>query len=174
MIVLATNELGGILFIRTLSSLFELLLWAQLTGMSTLLLSAVCSTGWKTCVTFSADRFVTVVSFRKKCQRRIVNAATKTQHQVQSGLFLNIVVRQCTSVFELLAGENQSLLIRRNSLLVLDLGLDVIDCIGRLNIERNSLARQGLYENLHGISQSESQTKRLLKLCACALLLLDR
>jgi hypothetical protein len=46
----------------------------------------------------------------------------------------------------LLSGEDQSLLVRGNALLVLDLGLDIVDGVGRLNLEGYSLAREGLDE----------------------------
>jgi hypothetical protein len=51
----------------------------------------------------------------------------KTKHQVQSGLFLNVVIREGSAVLQLLAGEDQTLLVRRNTLLVLDLLFDVVD-----------------------------------------------
>ena len=50
----------------------------------------------------------------------------------------------------LLAGEDEALLIGRDALLVLDLGLDVVDGVGGLDVEGDGLARQGLDENLHG------------------------
>jgi hypothetical protein len=61
---------------------------------------------------------------------------------------LNIVIRERATIFQLFARKDQSLLIRRNALLVLDLGLDVFNGVGRLNIERNGLARECLDENL--------------------------
>ena len=42
---------------------------------------------------------------------------------------LNIVIRECAAIFELFAGEDQTLLIRRDALLVLNLGLDIVDCV---------------------------------------------
>ena len=57
---------------------------------------------------------------------------------------LDIVVRQGTAVFELLSGENQALLVGRDALLVLDLALDIVDRVGRFNLECDGLARQGL------------------------------
>ena len=59
---------------------------------------------------------------------------------MKSGLFLNVVVAQGTTVLELLSGEDQTLLIRGDSFLVLDLGLDVIDGIGRLDLKSDGLA----------------------------------
>ena len=41
------------------------------------------------------------------------------------------------------------LLVGRDALLVLDLGLDVLDRVRRLDIERDGLARQRLDEDLH-------------------------
>jgi len=59
---------------------------------------------------------------------------------------LDVVVRQRTAVFELLAGEDQALLVGRDSLLVLDLALDIVDCVGGLDLEGDGLAREGLDE----------------------------
>merc|ERR1712118_392795 len=51
-------------------------------------------------------------------------SAAKAQHQMQSRLFLDVVVRQCTAVIQLLPGEDQALLVRRDALFVLNLSLD--------------------------------------------------
>jgi hypothetical protein len=59
---------------------------------------------------------------------------------------LDVVVRQGASVLELLSGKDQTLLIRGNSLLVLDLGLDIVDSIGGLDLKGDGLARKGLDE----------------------------
>jgi hypothetical protein len=45
---------------------------------------------------------------------------------VESRLLLDVVVRKSAAVLELLAGEDQALLVRGNALLVLDLGLDIV------------------------------------------------
>ena len=45
----------------------------------------------------------------------LLGTSTKTEHQVQGGLLLDVVVRQATSILELLASEDQALLIRGNS-----------------------------------------------------------
>ena len=46
---------------------------------------------------------------------------------MKSGLLLDVVVRESAAVLELLAGEDEALLIRRDAFLVLDLQLDVVD-----------------------------------------------
>ena len=58
-----------------------------------------------------------------------LHASTETKDEVESRLLLNVVIGQSPTVFELLASENQTLLIRRNSFLVLDLALHVVDSI---------------------------------------------
>ena len=45
---------------------------------------------------------------------------------MERSLLLDVVVRQGTAVLELLARENEALLIRGDALLVLNLGLDVV------------------------------------------------
>ena len=56
----------------------------------------------------------------------------------------------------MLPGEDQSLLVRRNPLLVLNLGFDIIDGIGGLDLEGDGLAREGLDEAVISLSVSVS------------------
>ena len=82
---------------------------------------------------------------------------------MESALLLNVVVREGTSILQLLSGEDQALLIRRNSFLVLDLGLDVFNSVRGFNFEGDGLSSEGLDENLHSTTESEHQVKgRLL------------
>jgi len=48
----------------------------------------------------------------------LLSTTTQTEHEVESGLLLDVVVRKGTAVLELLAGEDQALLVWGNSLLV--------------------------------------------------------
>ena len=59
---------------------------------------------------------------------------------------LDIVVGESAAIFKLLSGKDQTLLVGGNTLLVLDLGLDIVDGVGRLHLEGDGLARQGLHE----------------------------
>jgi hypothetical protein len=52
------------------------------------------------------------------------------------------------AVLQLLAGEDQALLIRGDALLVLNLLLNVVDGVGRLHLQGDGLASQSLDENL--------------------------
>ena len=110
----------------------------------------------------------------------LLAATTQAQHQMESGLLLDVVVGQGAAVLKLLASENQALLIRGDSwrranragsekschfgslarlktegkivrngmkvscaltLLVLNLGLDIVDGVRRLHLKGDSLAR---------------------------------
>ena len=57
----------------------------------------------------------------------LLASSTQTEHQVKGGLLLDVVVRKSAGVLQLLSSEDQTLLIWGNSLLVLNLSLDVFD-----------------------------------------------
>ena len=59
---------------------------------------------------------------------------------MKSRLLLDVVVGEGAAVLQLLSGEDQSLLVRWDSFLVLDLALNVVDGVGRLNLEGDGLA----------------------------------
>ena len=59
---------------------------------------------------------------------------------MEGGLLLDVVVGKGTAVLELLSGEDQTLLIRGNSFLVLDLALNVVDGVARLDLKSDGLA----------------------------------
>merc|ERR1711933_669308 len=85
-----------------------------------------------------------------------LHASSESENQMKGGLLLDVVVGEGSSVFQLLSSEDQSLLIWRNSLLVLDLSLDVLNAIGGLDLESDGLAGQSLDEDLHSSSESEN------------------
>ena len=67
---------------------------------------------------------------------------------MKGGLLLDVVVTQGTTILKLLSSEDKSLLVRWDTLLVLDLGLDILNRVRRLNLQGDGLARQRLDENL--------------------------
>ena len=69
-----------------------------------------------------------------------LTTSAQTEHQVQGRLLLNVVVRKGATILKLLSSENQTLLIWGDSLLVLNLSLHVLDRIGGLDVESNSLS----------------------------------
>ena len=79
----------------------------------------------------------------------LLGAPAEAEHQVQRRLLLDVVVGEGAPVLQLLAGEDEPLLVRRDALLVLDLGLHVVDGVRGLHLQRDRLPRQGLHEDLH-------------------------
>ena len=63
---------------------------------------------------------------------------------------MNVLVIQGAAVFELLASEDESLLVGRDPLLVLDFGLDIVDGVRGFDFEGDGLSGEGLNEDLHG------------------------
>ncbi len=120
-------------------NLLELLLRAQLIRVTTLLLSTVGRTGRQTSVTLTTDHLVTVVLSGQHLQRRLNSTTSKTKNQVQSRLLLDVIVAQSSTVFQLLSSENQSLLVRWDTFLILDLGLDILNSVRGLYIEGDGL-----------------------------------
>jgi len=76
----------------------------------------------------------------------LLGTTSQTQDEMKGRLLLDVVVGEGTAVFELLASEDQALLVGWNALLVLDFRLDIVDGIGRLHLKGDSLAREGLDE----------------------------
>lgn len=65
---------------------------------------------------------------------------------------LDVVVRQRTPVLQLLPGEDQALLVGRDALLVLNLGLHIVDGVGGFDLEGDGLAREGFDEAWEDLS----------------------
>jgi len=98
---------------------------------------------------------------------------------MEGRLLLDVVVGQRAAVLELFAGKDEMLLIGGNAIfmppfrlcdtcrrtsndspfLVLDLSLDIVDCVRRLDLEDDGLPGQGLDEDLHAAAQTEDQVK---------------
>ena len=92
-----------------------------------------------------------------------LHTTAESEDQVKGGLLLDVVVRKSAAVLELLSSEDQSLLIGGNTFLVLNLSLNILDSVRRLDVEGDGLSGKSLNENLHSTSQSEDQVKgRLL------------
>ena len=85
-------------------------------------------------------------------------ATAETEHEMESRLLLDVVVGQGATVLELLASEDEALLIGGDALLVLDLGLHVVDGVRRLDLESDSFTREGLDENLHDVLRTWLKT----------------
>jgi len=99
-----------------------------------------------------------------KCLDKYLHASSQSKHKMKSRLLLDIVVRKGTAILQLFSSKNQTLLIRWNTFLVLNLGLDIGDSIWGLDIQCDSLASKSFDKDLHTSSQSENQMKSRLLL----------
>ena len=86
-----------------------------------------------------------------------LHTSSKSKDQVKGGLLLDVVVTESSTILELLSSEDESLLIGWDTLLVLDLGFDVLDGVCWLNIKGDGLTSQGLDEDLHTSSKSKNE-----------------
>ena len=68
-------------------------------------------------------------SNRSQVELTDLHTATKTEDQVQGRFLLDVIIAQGATIFKLFAGEDKTLLVRRNSFLVLNLALDIVDSI---------------------------------------------
>ena len=78
-----------------------------------------------------------------------LHTTSESEHEMEGGLLLDVVVRQSSAVLELLSSEDESLLIWRNTFIVLDLRLDIFNGVGWLDVEGDGLSGKGLDEDLH-------------------------
>ena len=95
--------------------------------MSTLSLSAIVGSERQPSVALSADLLVGLVFPGQSSQcwfdgNTLSTTTSESENEMESGLLLDVVVGQSPAVFELLACEYQSLLVRRDAFLVLNLG----------------------------------------------------
>ena len=82
------------------------------------------------------------------------------QHtELKGRLVWDVVVRESVGILKLLPGEGQALLVGRDTLLVLNLGLDIANGVGGLDLEDNGLAGQGLDEDLDSTTRAEGQAE---------------
>ena len=74
---------------------------------------------------------------------------------MEGALFLDVVVAQGATIFQLLTSKDQTLLIWGNAFLILDLSLHVFDGVRWFNLKGDGLASEGLDEDLHTTSQTQ-------------------
>lgn len=74
---------------------------------------------------------------------------------------LNVVIRKSPAIFQLFPGEDESLLIRWDTFLVLDLRLDVIDSVRRFDFKGDCLPSQtdrDIFSKLDGLQYCTGST----------------
>lgn len=74
---------------------------------------------------------------------------------MKRALLLNVIIGQSPTILQLLAGKDQPLLVRGDTLLILNLRFNVVDRVGRLDLEGDRLAGQRLDEDLHTTTKTE-------------------
>jgi len=84
-----------------------------------------------------------------------LHAASQAKHQVEGGFLLDVVVREGPAVLELLACEDQTLLVRRDAFFILDLRLHVVNRVAGLDVQGDGLACEGLDEDLHASTEAK-------------------
>jgi len=65
----------------------------------------------------------------------LLASSTETENEVKGGLLLDVVVLEGAAVLKLLASEDETLLVRGDALLVLDLGLDSLNGVSALDLQ---------------------------------------
>merc|ERR1711870_222634 len=113
----------------------------------------VCTSRSKECLACAGNHFI-----------RSLLAPAQTQDEVQGRFLLDVVVRQGAAVLQLLACEDEALLVRRDALLILDLCLDIVYGVGSLHIQSDGLAGQCLDKDLHASAEAEDEVERGLLL----------
>jgi hypothetical protein len=110
----------------------------------------------------------------------LLGTTTETEDQVKRGLLLDVVIAESTAVLELLAGEDQALLVGRNAgylisnkqwrgivnnspFLVLNFGLDIVDCVRGLDFKSDGFARKArmIHRNINTIQVKAKEDSRL-------------
>ena len=86
-----------------------------------------------------------------------LHATSESEDEMESGFLLDVVVGESSAILELLSSENESLLVWWDTFLVLDLGFDILNGVGWLNVEGDGLTSEGLDKDLHSSSESEDE-----------------
>merc|ERR1712124_228286 len=98
---------------------------------------------------------------------------------MQRRFLLDVIIRKCAAVLELLSCKDQTLLIRWDALFVLDLGLDVVNSVTGFDIKSDRLTSKRLYKDLHTSTKTQDQMQRrflldvIIRKCAAVLELLS-
>merc|ERR1711904_449115 len=131
------------------SFLLELLLQAQLAGVTALLLAAVRRASRQTCVANAAHFLLLVVLLGEYHQRRLDHTtAYAGQHMQRGGLGDAL---QAVAIGERLTLSNQSKARAAHALLLRSERADIGGCLGALKIEGDRAPSGRLEEDLHGL-----------------------
>jgi len=62
-----------------------------------------------------------------ECLHKDLHATTETENKVQCGLLLNVIISEGAAILKLLSSKNEPLLVRWNTLLILNFSFDIIN-----------------------------------------------
>ena len=79
----------------------------------------------------------------------ILLSSPQTQDQVDGGLLGDVVVVECASIVQLLASEDEALLIGGDALLVGDATLERLDGVSAFCVDGDGSASESFDEDLH-------------------------
>lgn len=78
-----------------------------------------------------------------------LHTSSQSEDQVESWFFVNVIIREGSTIFQLLACKDESLLVSGDAFPVLYFGLDILDGVRGLNFYSHSLSSESFYEDLH-------------------------
>merc|ERR1711942_497165 len=76
---------------------------------------------------------------------------------MKSGLFLDVVIRKSATIFQLLASEDQPLLVGWDAFFVLDLCFDILNAVRWLDFQGDGLSCQSFDEDLHATAETQNE-----------------
>merc|ERR1712168_626108 len=115
---------------------------------------------------FSLHVFDGIGGFNFKCNRftgqgldENLHTAPKSKDEMKCRFLLDVIIGECTAIFELLSGENETLLIWWDTFFILNLGFDVFDGVRGLDFKSDSFSGQCFDEDLHTTTKSKDKMK---------------
>ncbi|MCO5567327.1 hypothetical protein L7F22_021017 [Adiantum nelumboides] len=78
---------------------------------------------------------------------------------MKSGLLLYAIISKSAAILKLLTRKDEALLIRRDTLLVLNLCLDIVNGIRAFNFQSNGLTSERFHKNLHATTQTKDKVE---------------
>merc|ERR1719489_574946 len=110
------------------------------------------------CLLYAFKKYQNVRRIYRKLEHTLL-PTTKSQHQMKSGFFLDVVVRQGPAIFQLLSSEDQTLLIWGDTFFVLDFSFDIFNGVRSFNFQCDGFASQCFHKYLHSTTKSQHQMK---------------
>jgi hypothetical protein len=83
---------------------------------------------------------------------------------MKGALLLNVIIRKGATILQMLSCENEALLVRRDSSLILNLRLHIVDGVRRLNLQSDGLSSECLNEDLCSSTKTKDEMESRLLL----------